>query len=831
MKNLLLILFLLPITLVAQKATVKGIVFDDDKNQPLDLATIVLKKTGTTAVYKGAKSGETGSFELKDIAYGAYTISVSAIGKNPKEFENFNIQTSVLDLGMIRLKSNAKQLKDVTVVAEKKDIEISADKKTFNVEKNATSAGGTAADVLRNVPSVNVDMDGNVSLRGKSNITILVDGKQNSMFENDPVTALQAMPASSIESIEVITNPSSKYDAQGMNGIINIILKKDRKSGYNGMLTLGAGVPFRLNGGINMNANVKKWNFFLNANGRTSRTWEETTSDRSNYTNNLTFSSHTRNERRPLNGFVNAGFDYTINKKNKITFSQNLFNAAMQGDSKTTIETEYNFETPISSTTRLNKYTGRPFSPTSNLQYKHFFKNPKEELNLELNFSKTRYIRSSTFQTRVYDSLQNLVSGFDQNNPVRGGNTNGTFQVDYTKPLWKNGRIDLGFKNYVIKFKTENQPTKQFLNEPEYAEPLLKNKFKYTQQVHSIYSNVANQYGNTGIQVGLRAELFAYDGFAYQYNLGAKDNYISLFPTAFLSQKISSKEDITLNYARRVNRPNFFQLIPFLDVTNPQDTSQGNPELRPEFIHAVELGYANQYNKQSTFIASAYYQYTENLIQRYRRFNADGTTYSQNRNLNSAYTYGLEVTNKTNILSWWDATVNINVFRNILQGSNVDQSLNRSGFGGFGKLNTSWRLKQDVSIQLTGNYFAQTVFAQGYVKPYGNVDLAVKKSLFKKMLTVTLNANDIFNTIQTNTIYNLYPEYNQNVLRKNLTRTFGVNLQMRIASKSMRNSEVPKARQVKKEKEKEAKSRDENLKKDDGGDDMNNGGGNGGERK
>lgn len=826
MKNILLILFLLPATLFAQNAIVKGIVYDDEKNQTLDLATIVLKKTGSTAVYKGTKSKENGSFEIKGVEFGSYTITVSAIGKANKEFENFKIQNALVDLGTVRLKNNAQQLKDITVVAEKKDIEISADRKTFNVEKNATSAGGTAADVLRNVPSVNVDMDGNVSLRGKSNITILVDGKPNSMFENDPVTALQSMPASSIESVEVITNPSSKYDAQGMNGIINIILKKDRKSGYNGMLTLGAGSPFRLNAGVNMNANVKKWNFFLNANGRTSKTWEETTTERSNYSNDLTYSSFTHNDRRPLNGFVNLGFDYNWNKKNKITFSQNLFTAAMKGDSKTTIENEHNFETPISSSTRENKYTGRPFSPTSNIQYKHFFKNPKEELNIELNFSKTRYIRSSSFQTRTYDSIHQLISGFDQNNPVRGGNSNGTFQVDYTKPLWKNGRIDLGFKDYVIKFKSENQPTKQYLNQPEYAEPLLKNKFKYTQQVHSVYTNVANQYGNTGVQLGLRAELFAYDGFAYQYNAGAKDNYISLFPTAFISQKLSSKEDLTLNYARRVNRPNFFQLIPFLDVSNPQDTSQGNPNLRPEFIHAMELGYSNQYNKQSTFLASVYYQYTENLIQRYRRFNTDGTTYSQNRNLSSAYTYGLELTNKTTILSWWDATVNVNIFRNILNGSNVDQSLNRSGFGGFGKLNTSWRFKHEISLQLTGNYFAQTVFAQGYVKPYSNVDLALKKTFFKKLMTVTLNANDIFNTIQTNTIYNLYPVYDQSVLRKNLTRTFGINVQMRIASKSMRNSEAPKARQVKKDKDKETKSRDENLKKDEGGDDMNNGGGN-----
>jgi iron complex outermembrane recepter protein len=827
MNKLLTLLFLLPIHILAQTANINGIVVADIDGKPIELATIVLKKTGEQVIYKGTKSKQDGSFMMKDVAYGSYDITASAVGTKNKEFGNFKIQTKELNLGILRLVSSNATLKEAKVTAEKKDIEVTAEKKTFNVDKNATSAGGTAADVLRNVPSVNVDMDGNISIRGKSNVTILADGKQNSMFENDPVTALQAMPASSIESIEVITNPSSKYDAQGMNGVINIILKKDRKPGYNGMITLGAALPFKLNGGINFNANIKKWNVFFNVNGRTSKTWEETTNERSNYENNLTYSSFNHNDRRPLHGFANFGFDYTFNKKNKFTFSQNIFNAAMKGDSKTTIDNEFNFTQLASRTVRINTYTGRPLSPTTNLQFKHFFKNPKKELNAEINFSKTRYIRTSSFDTKNYDSSLTLMNEYTQRNPVRGGNWNGTFQLDYTQPLFKNGRLDLGLKDYVIKFKSENQPTIQYHNQPEYAETVLKNKFKFTQQVHSVYTNIANQYNKTGVQVGLRAEYFSYDGFAYQYNSGAQDSYISLFPTAFVSQKISSKEDITLNYARRVNRPNFFQLIPYLDVGNPQDTSQGNPKLKPEFIHATELGYTNQYNKNSTFLVSLYYQYTQNLIQRYRRFNANGTTYSQNRNLASAYTYGLEVTNKTNLLPWWDATVNINIFRNELKGGNIDAALSRNGFGGFAKLNTNVRFKYDVSAQITANYFAQTVFAQGMVEPYGNIDIALKKSFLKKTVTLTMNVNDLLNTVQTKTIYNLYPVYYQSVLRKNLTRSYGLNLQIKFSSKSQRsNTEGSKPRATKKDKEKETKSRDENLKKDEGGEDMNNGGSN-----
>jgi outer membrane receptor protein involved in Fe transport len=463
-----------------------------------------------------------------------------------------------------------------------------------------------------------------------------------------------------------------------------------------------------------------------------------------------------------------------------------------------------------------------PFSLTTNLQYKHTFNQPKEELNIELNYSKTRYRRESVFTTEMYDSSNQLTNTFTQSNPILGGNWNGTFQIDYTKPLWKNGRIDLGEKTYYINFESENQPTIKYPNVPEVEESILKNHFAYTQQVHGAYVNIANQYKNTGIQVGLRAEYYLYDGIAYQYNATAKDDYLSFFPTLFISQKISKKEDLSLNYSRRVNRPGFMQLIPYIDVSNPQDTSQGNPQLLPEFIHAAEVTYTYQYGKSNTFMASGYYQYTTNLIQRYRRFNNDGTTFSQNRNLATGTTYGIEITNKLNITSWSDATLNINAFRNVIDGANLDANLQKSGLGGFAKLMLNAKLKHGFNFQLTGNYNAKTVIAQGYINPYGNIDVALKKSFYKGLMNATLNVSDLFNTIQTNTHYSLYPYYNQEVLRKNQTRSIGLNIQIKLANKTQQAIPDPMKKTTSK-KEKEGKSRDENLKKDEGGDENNGG--------
>jgi iron complex outermembrane recepter protein len=830
-KNCLFILLLSAMFANAQTAEISGIVFNTSQKNTVEFATIAIKNTLDTAKILGAKTNEKGEFIITNVPYGKYVLQASSIGLIMNQSILVDVNQPQKKLGKIAMKLSNKNLKTIQITGEKATIQISSEKKVFNVEKNITSAGGTAEDVLKNTPSVSVDADGSVSLRGKDNVMFLVDGKPSAMFGSDIQTALQSIPSSSIESIEVITNPSSKYDAQGMGGIINIILKKDKKPGFNALINAGIAAPFRLNGGVNFNANIKRLNIFANVNARTARTWEETTNLRDNYGNAFTYSSFTHNNRRPLSGFANIGFDFQVNKQNKISVSQSFFNANMKGNSTNTINNELDYEQLLSRQIRKNLYTGKPLNSTTNLQFNHKFKQTKEELNAEANFSQSRYIRTSEFENTSYDSNLTSVNNYIQRIPIRGGNYNGTLQLDYTKPILKNARIDVGIKSYFIQFKSENKPTRQNAGSQEYAETMLKNHFTFNQQLHAGYVNLANQFGKTNIQLGLRSEYFKYKGIIYQYNAKATNNYISLFPTIFVSKKIQENQDITLNYSRRVNRPNFFQLIPYLDVSNPQDTVQGNPYLKPEFIHSTELGYNYRYGKNNNLIASIYYQYTTNLIQRYRRFNNDGTTYSQNQNLATGQTYGIELIHKHNITPNWDLTSTMNGFINKIDGSNVDSTLKRNGFGGFIKMISNTKLNKTLSFQLVGNAFGRTVISQGAVEPYGNIDFAVKKSFSNNLFSLTLNVNDIFNTIQTRSLYNYFPIYNQDVLRKNQTRSIGLNLQYRLSSKSMRNPDAKTMDTMKKnatkgkskEKDKEAKSRDENLKKEDGDGEEGNG--------
>ncbi|MEZ5047064.1 MAG: TonB-dependent receptor [Chitinophagaceae bacterium] len=817
-----IILLLSTINALAQNGSLKGFVKENTSSKkPLYYATIVLKSKTENAKTIGAHSNENGKFEIKNINPGNYHLIISSLGYQAYE-SDVVIENQEKNIGDVLLDKLTSTLEGVTVKGEKNTIEIHPDKKVFNVDKNITSAGGSAEDLLRNVPSVNVDADGGVSIRGKESIMIFIDGKPSAMFGDDPQEALKAIPAASIESIEVITNPSSKYESQGANGILNIILKKDRKKGYNGSINLGATYPLKLNAGINLNANIKKWNIFLNSNYRKNCTWEKGENYRTNFANDYTYNSTSFKDRNHTSVFANFGVEYNFNSKNSITFTESIFNASGKGVETVQIENRNEKDSLLNGMKRVNDYNGQPLGLTSNIKFAHTGKNPKETLNIETNLSRRFYKRRSDFTTSIFDGNRNETSYFDQHNPIDGGNYNITFQIDYVKPLSEKAKIEFGEKTNYFNFQSENQPTIQYANQAEVPETILKNKFNFTQQVHGVYATYSNQFKKTSLQVGLRGEYFAYEGFIYQYNVGAKNSYFNLFPTLFINHKLTNKEDITLSYTRRYDRPNFFQLIPYINVSNPQDTNVGNPNLKPEFIHALEASYSNQYMNNNLFLVSAYYQYTNGLIQRYRRFNTDGTTFTQTQNLSYGTTYGVEVMNKIFILPTWDATINLNIFRNKINGNNIDKSISNTGYGGFLKLITNYKLPHDFNVQLSGNFFAKTVTSQGEILPYWYTDLAIKKSLYKNLVNLTLNVNDVFNTLGTTTIYNRNELYYQELYRKNLTQTVGLNLQVMFGNRKDKNNKnpksttSPKSSRTKKQEKKEMKNRDENLKKDEG---------------
>lgn len=809
--SLSILLVFLSINLLAQ-GLVTGRIIDTKSNKAIPFASIVLKNTETTKIL-GSKATIDGDIKISDLPYGVYTATISSVGYQPKTISNIRISqyASKKKLGNITMVQKSKKLGTVVVGYEKKNIEIKADKKVFNVEKNISAEGGTLEDVLRNVPSVNVNADGTVSLRGKTNVTILVDGKQNPLFA-DLETALQSIPAESIASIEVITNPSAKYEAQGLGGIINIVMKEGkRKKGFSGTVNAGARYNFRTSGGANLNYRPNdKVAFFLNANGGTGNVWEENEYERTSYENDDTYQSVSLKKRKPRRFFGSFGMEYNLNKNNKLLWTNSIFRGSFDGDDTENIF-ERNGDVLNQYWFRKNLYNAKPSNTTTNLKWTKKFKKPKQKLNTEINLSKRSYIRESDYETSIYDGQNNLTTYFVQRNPIDGGNLNGAFQIDYEHPLGENSKIEFGERTYMMDFYSENFPTIQYLGMPQIEETILKNDFDFLQQVHGLYTNYSTKYKSYSFQVGLRGEYFKYEGTAAQ--LGSQvftTDYLSLFPSAFIAKQIDKSSDINFNYSRRVNRPNFFQLLPFIRVNSPLDTSIGNPGLQPEFINAFELGYNKRYGKDNTFYISAYYQLTDNIIQRFRRFNPDGSTFSQTQNLANGSTFGLEITNQIYLTKDWDVTINANGFRNIIIGNSSSENQDFDGFGGFLKLVSNTKIAKVWQLQVSGNYFAPKVIVQGTRLGFGFMDLALKKSFFSKQLNLTLIASDIFNTNKTITEFDLFPSQFQQTMRNRQTQFFGFNLQYRFP----RNQQNGGRRDYKGNR---TKKRDDNLKDGDQG--------------
>lgn len=799
------------------QAILNGKVLDKENKAPIEFASVVLKNNKDSSKFYGTKTDQNGNFSIHNIPFGTYKFQISYLGYELYEMPllQFSSASSVMNLKSIFLEKAKKELGETVVQGQKEAVVVEAGKKVFNVSQNLSSAGGTLGDVLRNVPGVSVNTSGDVSLRGKTSVTILIDGKPNAQF-GDMATALASIPANTIERVEVITNPSAKYDAQGMGGIINIVLKNvKKKTGWSGSVNAGLHYNFKTNAGFQLNYRANQnLALFANANTNYSDVWEINEYNRKVENTGDTYLSQSIKYRQPLRNAFGFGLEWNLNEKNTITWTNSFFRGIMKGDDSTYIYKGINYTNNYETWMRNNIYTAFPQSNSTEIKFNHRFKKPKQELVASLNLSSRRYIRESAYVTHVFDSNYFLINSFIQKNPIEGGNINGTFQVDYTHPLTQDSKLEFGIRSYAINFKSENFPTIQYLNQSEIEESILKNDFRYTQQNNAVYSTYTTKIKDYAIQLGLRFENFIYKGTAAQLNNQQfTTSFNSFFPSLFVSKKLNTKNDLSFSYSRRVNRPNFFQMIPFVRVNSPLDTSIGNPSIRPEFIHIFELSHTLAYGHNSQLLTSFYYQYTQDLIQNYKRFNSDGSTFSQVQNLLSGRTYGFEITNQWYVTKTWDLMLNVNAFKNILNGQNVDSTNLFSGNGAFVKLINNNNLGKNWSTQISANYFAPKIIYQGKNKAYGFADFSVKKSFLDKQLVCTFIASDIFNTLKTTTVYNQIPGMTQNVYENEQTQFWGINIQYNFPANTKQGT-MHRGRA----KEKETKSRDENLKSKDGGD-------------
>ncbi|CAL1519571.1 TonB-dependent receptor domain-containing protein [Chitinophaga sp. MM2321] len=774
-----------------------GKLVEASTGKPIPYASVALLRQRDSSVVTGMLTKTNGDFNLENLPFGPFIVRINFMGYTGLQKKvTITPQTIEQDLGNIKMKPNIKTLEGVEVTAQKSAFTMGIDKKVFNVDRSLTSVGGTATDVLKNVPSVNVDLDGNVTVRNAAP-TIFVDGKPSTL-------TLDQIPADAIESIELVTNPSARYDAEGMSGILNIVLKKNRKAGFNGAVQAGVGTGGKYNGGGNINIRQGKFNVFANYNINANRSWGEGTTSRGNFSNKgiVTDSNYlfqnSNSTSKPLFQFGRFGLEYTLDNRNTISLSQNIVAGDFKNyeDLRSTFSDNNKNITGISDRLNNNKFNFRNY--TTALGYRHTFAKPNQEWSADFNYNQSSNGRNGDYITQAQNPLgQPLGQALYQNNTTAGKTTFLTMQTDYTNPVGKNGKLEAGAKVTLRDYSSKYDVFDKDTITGEYVpNALLSNNYKYNEKIYAGYANFSNTAGNFGYQAGLRIEQYEYAGENEGVHYKPTKAVPGLFPSIYLSQKLEKEQELQLNYSRRVNRPNFFQLIPYRDYSDPQNQREGNPNLKPEYTNSLEFSYMKTW-KNSNVLGSIYFRNTNNLISTISTPIGRDTLLTQFINANRSNSYGAEITMKNEILKGWDVTSNVNLYQTDMKVNANGQNLNNSGFSWLAKINSSAKLPANFTVQVNATYQAPTIAlpsggggrgggfmmipasSQGTIKGFSTVDLAVRKDFLKdKAAALTLSLSDIFNTRQYE-LNQATPEFVQDYIRKRESRILKLNFSYR----------------------------------------------------
>ncbi|WP_298732858.1 outer membrane beta-barrel protein [uncultured Chitinophaga sp.] len=797
----------------------------DSTGKGLRDATVVILQSQKDSVtgkmkdklLKGTTTQANGDFSLEDLPVaGPLKINISAIGYAPHQQTvsffskppagqpagppNFD-----KDLGRIQMKPDVRQLAGVTITSSAPALRMEIDKKVFNVTQNIVSAGGTAVNVMKNVPSVNVDIDGNVTLRNASP-QIYIDGRPTTL-------TLDQIPADAIESVEVITNPSAKYDASGGNaGILNIVLKKNKKSGYNGNINAGVDKRGGVNGGVSFNVRQDKINFSLSGFGNQMRNRNSGSTDiRSGLSDPALLVSQRSNTR--MNGgflFGRVGVDYFVT--NRTTLSIGALKVHGSFDPKDVLRADSAYENSnYISYSERNTRNKREFN-ANGLQggFKYLFPKQGEELTADVNYFSGKGDNNAYYNTDVFTAAEGAKTGNTQQRILGEGSTRFlTMQTDYVKPLKGSSKLEAGLRAQLRKMS--NNQDNYYLN-PATGDyqlvPSNTSNYKNKDNVYAAYLSFTSAIKDFGYKVGLRAERSDYTGELIDTKQEFVNNYpISLFPSVFLSQKLKNKQEVQLSYTRRINRPFFLQLIPFIDSTDQLNWTRGNAGLKPEFTNSVEASWSKTFSGNNTLMASVYYKYATDLITRYLD---TVTTPSGSKhpistyvNANSSRSIGAEITSQNTLTKWWDMNTNVNVYNSRINADNVAGASQDALWSWFAKMNNTFKLPASFKVQLSGTYQSKTNLpvnqgnngpggggpfgggaqsaAQGYIKSYYGVDIALQKSFLKNnAASVTLSVNDIFRTRRFDqyTESNFYTQFSHRIgdvpmFRLNFAYRFG----------------------------------------------------------
>lgn len=713
-----------------------------EAKEPVPFASVALYTADSTLV-SGTTTDEFGSFSL-DAKPGKYYIITSFLSFEDAVIPDIQkTEGQSLNLGTITLRENAQMLEEVVIEGERSQMEFKLDKRVFNVGKDLSSTGGNASEVLANVPSVDVDIDGNVSLRGSENVRILIDGKQSGLAGSGNSDALRMLQAGMIEKVEIITNPSSKYEAEGEVGIINIVLKKERQKGFNGSFEVQAGYPENFGGSFSINYRRKWINMFASS-GLNYRAAPGSGSSFQQYDGPDTTYSFAQTRAQTRGGLSNVnrfGTDIFINDKNTLTAAMLLKFSDGNNTAKIEYEDLNNAQEVILKTVREEQEDEHTTDIEVSLTHEKTFERKGQKWITDV-----RYTMNDDTETAELVETNSIAP--NDLNYQRSSNvedeSNFLLQSDYTHPIGAKGKFETGTR---ISLRDIQNKYGVELNNDGFWQPLndFTDDLRYTENIYAAYGLYANEWKRFSYQGGLRME---YTDIETELKISNQSNpraYLNFFPSTHLNYNINEYNSLQASYSRRLSRPSFRSLIPFFSYTDPRNFYGGNPDLDPEFTDSYELGYLKMFEKGS-FLGSFYYRHTDGIVQRITLTDTTGLIRTFPINLGTQDAYGIEVNFNYDAAKWLRLNGNINAYYASIQGNYRGESYNTTLLTTLARANAMIDLPKDISGQANLRYSAPRNTPQGRTLSITTLDLGFSRDLLKKNGTLILSVKDVFNS-------------------------------------------------------------------------------------
>ncbi len=723
---------------------IKGKVIDKKSNHPIEYATITVLKTSDNSLVTGTISDLDGNFEIKDLEAGSYIVEITFLGYTKITRSAIEVgKSGTINLGQIYLLSDGETLDEVVVLASQASVDYQIDKKVVAVSEQMASASMSAVEVLENIPSIQVDFEGNVLLRGSSGFTVLIDGKPTVL---DPSDVLRSMPASTILNIEIITNPSSRYQPDGTGGIINIVTKKNRMQGLNGLANANVGNFGSYGADLLLNYRRKHVNFYVSGDyGKRPFPGESYTERRTTLDGVTTIiTSEGESERLRQRQGIRAGLDWDITKNDLFSLGVRLGKHGHGGTSELSYVTSYEPSNGIIEEFSSNESIrgGNFLSITNN--FVHKFQKKGQELALQLNY---RYRNGDEYsENRLSDADKVVTSG--ARTTEKGPSNRWDIRLDYNHPISKKAGFETGLQ-FRKSFSVDE--TELFWYEPDVADFVIQedksNTTNYDRKIMALYGIFKGELNNFGYQAGLRTEYTFRDIESVQLNQNFTIDRWDLFPSVHMSYSLPEENQVMASYSRRIDRPRGWNLEPFVTWSDLFNVRQGNPNLLPEYIDAMEMAYLKKW-KKSSFSLETYYRIKHNKIERILEVYDEETFLMTFVNVGKDYSLGVEGMFNLVPTKWWEVNLMGNLFDYRIEGELDEQSFSTRSTNWNTRINNTFKITKNLRYQLSFNYNSPSVRAQGESRGYYVFNTAIRSDFFDKKLSVVLQVRDIFRTRQ-----------------------------------------------------------------------------------